>query len=85
MFLRWQELRTATIGMMEIFRTTVRDDTISPPEDRLSMLRFLIADSPLYAHSLILAIENKRAPPETQGCTLPNRLVIMVDTPWAQQ
>ena len=68
-------------GMMEIFRATVRDDTIPPPEDRLSMLKFLIADSPLYAHSLILALKNKREPPETPGCTLPNRLVVMVDTP----
>lgn len=72
----------ADSGRNSIFTRTRRDDRCPMPGSRLARIAFMVAESPALAYVARKIHEWKNGPIE-QG--LPNRVVVMVDTPWVQK
>lgn len=69
-------------GARYIYEYTVRDQRLPMPQNRISLIKFLTAESPLIAGVILEILELKRQPIKDG---LPNRCVLMVDAVWTQQ
>lgn len=70
-------------GAQTIYKGTTDDERIPAPEDRLAWIKYLTARSAPLSAVILQVLEWTEKPTDEDG--RPNRVVIMVDSPWTQQ